>query len=85
MIDIKHNNNSKEFLKKLTVFIDKTVQDAILVPEIDKNKLILNCLLNVKDSIISEIIRDNFGEQINLAIQENIDNDQNVKNDDQVL
>ena len=63
-----HNDNSKDFLQKILLFIDTTLLEAVSAKAEDTNKILVSGLVNVKDAIFSEIVKDNFINQINLAI-----------------
>ncbi len=57
-----HNDNSKKFMQKLLLFIDTVITNSSSSDE--PNKVLVSGILNVKDAIFSEIVRDNHIDQI---------------------
>lgn len=74
MFEKKHNNNTKEFLQKIMLFIDNTMINAAMSKPDDSNKLLVTALSNVKDAIFAEIIKDNHIETLNLFLQQQKEN-----------
>jgi len=72
MIELEqtHNENTKKYFQKLLLFIDATILNASNASE-EKNKILLTSLLNIKDSIFSEVVRDNYTLQLNNMIIKN--------------
>ena len=95
MLEKNHNNYSKQFMQKILVFIDTVIVNS--VSENDQtniNKTMTAGLLNVRDAIFSEIIRDNHVAQLNQSFQQkeeleefkkNQEKDQIVLDQDQEL
>jgi hypothetical protein len=67
MIDRKHSDETREFFKKIMLFIDNSVLNAINSDAGNTNKILLSCLHNIKDSLISEIVSDNVTTQFQNA------------------
>ena len=67
MILKSHNDNTKEFLQKLLLYIDSTISSAVSADAVESQKIITRGLTNLKDAILSEIVRDNCIDQINEA------------------
>ena len=72
MIKLKkqHNDFTKEFLQKILLFIDASLIEAVSASKEDKNKILVSGLVNVKDAIFSEVVKDRFTDQINQSIDE---------------
>ena len=59
-MEIKHNDASRQFMQKILLFIDSILINAISGKDNDNNKTLANGLLNIKDALLSEIVRDNY-------------------------
>ena len=57
MFEKKHNNNTKEFLQKIMLFIDNTMINAAMSKPDDSNKLLVTALSNVKDAIFLRLLK----------------------------
>ena len=67
MIKKSHNLPTIEFLQKLLFFIDTKIIEAINSNS-DSSTVLTSALLNIKDALLSEIVRDNQADQINNAL-----------------
>jgi hypothetical protein len=70
MIEKQHSDNSKQFFKKILLYIDTTLINATTAQAEDKNKVFVSGLLNIKDAIFSEVVRDNFIIKLNEYFKE---------------
>jgi nucleoside diphosphate kinase len=68
MIQKKHNDASKEFLQKLLMYIDTSLVSASAADSSNVIGVLVNSITNIKDAILSEVIRDSFAEEINNTI-----------------
>lgn len=70
MIEKSHNEISKQFMQKVLMFIDTIfVNSASSSPE-EVNKVLVGGLLNIRDAVFSEIVRDNQIAQFNQFLQQ---------------
>lgn len=81
MLEKKHNEYSKQFMQKVLMFVDTILVNAAAADQENVNKVLVNGLLNVRDAMFSEIVRDNQVAQFNQFLQQeeakkNQENDQ---------
>jgi hypothetical protein len=70
MLEKNHNDNSKQFMQKVLMFIDTVLVNASAADQDSVNKVLVSGLLNVRDAIFSEIVRDNQVAQFNQFLQQ---------------
>ena len=70
MLEKNHNENSKQFMQKVLMFIDTVLVNASSANQENVNKVLVGGLLNVRDAIFSEIVRDNQITQLNQLFQQ---------------
>lgn len=70
MLEKSHNENSKQFMQKVLMFIDTVLVNASSSDQENVNKVLVGGLLNVRDAIFSEIVRDNQVAQFNQFLQQ---------------
>ena len=70
MLEKNHNENSKQFMQKVLMFIDTVLVNASSSDQENVNKVLVGGLLNVRDAIFSEIVRDNQVAQFNQFLQQ---------------
>ena len=70
MLEKNHNDNSKQFMQKVLMFIDAVLVNAAAADQDNVNKALVGGLLNVRDAIFSEIVRDNQIAQFNQFLQQ---------------
>jgi membrane protein involved in colicin uptake len=70
MLEKNHNDNSKQFMQKVLMFIDTVLVNASAADQDNVNKVLVGGLLNVRDAIFSEIVRDNQVAQFNQFLQQ---------------
>ena len=70
MLEKNHNDNSKQFMQKVLMFIDTVLVNASSSEKQDSNKVLVGGLLNVRDAIFSEVVRDNQVVQFNQFLQQ---------------
>jgi len=70
MLEKNHNENSKQFMQKVLMFIDTVLVNASSADQENVNKVLVGGLLNVRDAIFSEIVRDNQVAQFNQFLQQ---------------
>jgi len=70
MLEKKHNEYSKQFMQKVLMFIDTVLVNASSADQENVNKVLVGGLLNVRDAIFSEIVRDNQVAQFNQFLQQ---------------
>ena len=70
MIKQKHNEYSKKFFQKILLFIDSAIINTLVSNQEEQAKIFASNLLNIRDAIFSEIIRDNQIAQINTDADE---------------
>ena len=70
MLEKNHNENSKQFMQKVLMFIDTVLVNASSADQENVNKVLVGGLLNVRDAIFSEIVRDNQVSQFNQFLQQ---------------
>ena len=70
MLEKNHNDNSKQFMQKVLMFIDTVLVNASSSDQENVNKVLVGGLLNVRDAIFSEIVRDNQVAQFNQFVQQ---------------
>ena len=64
MIKEKYNQDSKKFMQKILIFIDSVFVNVANSDANNSNAIFVNSLLNIRDSIFSEILKDNQLAQI---------------------
>ena len=70
MLEKIHNNNSKEFMQKILLFIDNIFIAAGNAKPEDVNRILTSNLFSIRDAIFSEIVRDNQIDQIKRYLQQ---------------
>lgn len=66
MLENKYNDNAKEFLKKLLIYIDTTIINTVSDDNNENNsRNIISSVLNLRDAIFSELTYDKFTDNIN--------------------
>jgi len=70
MLEKNHNENSKQFMQKVLMFIDTVLVNASSADQDSVNKVLVGGLLNVRDAIFSEIVRDGQVAQFNQFLQQ---------------
>ena len=70
MLEKNHNENSKQFMQKVLMFIDTVLVNASSSDQESVNKVLVGGLLNVRDAIFSEVVRDNQVAQFNQFLQQ---------------
>lgn len=78
MLEKKHNDNSKEFMQKVLVFIDTVLINASLTKPEDVNKVLVSGLLNVRDAMFSDIVRDSQVSEFNNFLKNSSKKNQEV-------
>tara|TARA_B100000674_G_scaffold493052_1_gene514478 strand:+ start:1621 stop:1878 length:258 start_codon:yes stop_codon:yes gene_type:complete len=69
MLNKNHNDVSKQLMQKILIYIDTVlVNSGNAVPE-DVVKILTGGLLNVRDALFSEIVKDSHIEKMNELIQ----------------
>ena len=76
-----HNEETKKFFQKLLLFIDSTINQAVGSDANESQKIITTGLSNIKDAILSEIVRDNFID----AFNETATNNQKKKEEKDII
>tara|TARA_B100000674_G_C37546885_1_gene781030 strand:+ start:330 stop:605 length:276 start_codon:yes stop_codon:yes gene_type:complete len=67
MIKKSHNATSKEFMQKILIFIDALILNITETNADSSNKILINGVLNVRDALLAEIIKDNQIDSLNKA------------------
>ena len=82
MLTTNLNDYSKEFLKKILLFIDATIINSVSAKPEETDQILVNAITNIKDSIWSELVKDNFAETVNQKITKSKENkkNENVEN-----
>jgi hypothetical protein len=70
MIKRSHSDDTKKYFQSLMLFIDSTIMN-LTNAENDKNKILMGSLLNIKDSLLSELVKDNHVVYVNKVLEEN--------------
>ena len=70
MIKKHHNNYSKQFMQKILLFIDTIFINAANSNAQDANKFLIEGIMNTRDALLTEIIKDNQIDSFNQLIQE---------------
>lgn len=79
MIEKKHNDFSKQFFQKLLIFIDTSIMKIAIADSDNVASISINTLINLKDAIFSEIVRENFLDEIKNSIQKEKNEKENKK------
>ena len=67
-----HNKETKQFMQKILIYIDTIfVNTANAQPE-NASRVLTGGILNVRDAILSEVIKDNNLDKINDDIEKNL-------------
>ena len=84
MFKINHNDASKQFMQKILMFMDSIFINASNANSEDANKILVTGLINIRDAIFSEVVRENQLSQLNEAIkQEAIKKKENLESKEQ--
>lgn len=70
MIQKKHNEASRQFMQRILIFIDSVLLNSVNSESQDVNKTLLSGVLNIRDALFSEIIRDNHLNVLNDFLNE---------------
>lgn len=73
MFEESHNQNSKKLMKKILLFIDNICVNAGNSKPDAVCEVLTGGLLNIRDALLSEIVRDNHVAQINQILKEQND------------
>lgn len=73
MFQKSYDDNSKKFMQKILLFIDSTLLNATNSEVEETNKVLFSGLINIRDAIFSEIVKDNYLDAINEAINQKND------------
>ena len=82
MFEESHNQNSKKLMKKILLFIDNVCVNAGNSKPDEVCGVLTGGLLNIRDALLSEIVRDNHVAQINQILKEQ-DDKKNQKEDEE--
>jgi hypothetical protein len=86
MLEKSHNSNSKKFMQKVLLFIDSVLLDSVNSTPEAVNKTLINGVLNIRDAILSEIVRDGQVDGFNQLLQQREElkkNQKEIKKEDQ--
>ena len=86
MLEKRHNNNSKQFMQKVLLFIDSVLLDSVNSTPETVNKTLINGVLSIRDAILSEIVRDGQVDGFNQLLQQREElkkNQKEIKEEDQ--
>ena len=70
MLEKNHNKNSKQFMQKILTYIDVVFVNAADANKEDITKTLVSGLINVRDAIFSEIVKDNQISNFNEYLQQ---------------
>ena len=65
MLVKNHNDNSKKFMQKILLFIDSALVNVSTASPENSSKILMTGILNIRDALLAEIIRDNQIDQLN--------------------
>ena len=65
MLEKTHNDNSKQLMQKILIYIDTVLSNATESDTEKVNKILVSGILNVRDALFSEVVRDNQISQLN--------------------
>jgi hypothetical protein len=65
----QHNDVSKAFLQKIVSFLDNILIAAVSSAKEDTSKILVGGIVNIKDAIFAEIVKDSFVDQVNKSIE----------------
>jgi len=86
MLEKSHNNNSKQFMQKVLLFIDTVLLNSANSTPEDVNKTLINGVLSIRDAIFAEIVRDGQVDGFNQFLQQREElkkNQKEIKEEDQ--
>ena len=78
----KHNNYSKELFQKVLLYIDTIFINVSASDQAESAKILTEGLLNVRDALFSDIVKDNFADSLSSAI-ENHENKKKLEEENQ--
>ena len=64
MLEENHGQFSKQFMQKILMFIDTVLVKAVNSSQEEANKSLIGGIMNVRDALFSEIIKENQKLQI---------------------
>jgi hypothetical protein len=65
MIKKNHNQNSIQLIQKVLVFIDTVFINVASSDSKDSNKILTEGMINIRDALFSEVVRESQIESIN--------------------
>ena len=82
MIIKNHNDNSKQLLQKVLIYIDSILLNATTSEPENTHKVLLSGLINVRDALFTEIIKDEYVEKINQRLDELVKKNEKINQKD---
>ena len=82
MLEKKYNAASKQFMQKILVFIDTVLLNATNSSQEETNKILFDGILNIRDAMLSEIIKDNHIESFNQFLEQQVNSKKNQEEKD---
>ena len=70
MIKKVHNEESKKFFQKILLFIDTILVNSTSASPDQTDRVLVTGILNIKDALLSEIVRENSIEQLNKILNQ---------------
>jgi hypothetical protein len=65
LIKKQHNNNTIQLFQKIVLFIDSSLINASSLSLEEKAGMLTKNILNIKDVLFSEVVRNSYEEEIN--------------------
>ena len=85
MLNKNHNDASKQLMQKVLIYIDTVLVNSGNAVPGDVVKILTGGLLNVRDALFSEIVKDSHVEKINELIQPEVDKKKSKEENQEVV
>ena len=79
MLSKNHNEISKRLMQKVLLYIDSVLINVANTAPEESHKVLVSGLMNVRDALFSEVIKDNSVQSFNELLQINEENKKNLK------
>ena len=81
MFKLNHNDESKKFMQKILMFIDSILVNLANEKPDESSKTLTSGLLNIRDAIFAEVMKDSQIVQFNKIIQQESERKKKPKED----
>ena len=80
MIKKNHNDVSRQFMQKVLLFIDSVLLNAAGSDSQDVNKVLMSGVLNIRDALFTEVLKDNQVDSLNQFLEKKEESKKKLQN-----